>query len=306
MRGEIELKYKAAVVQMAVNSSDKQGNLKNALGFLKQAADEGAKVVAFPDYFLTDTPTTDQTADDIQKLAESIPGQTTKEFSKRARELGVYVVAGSIIEKGEDGKLYSTCAFIGPDGELIGKVRKTHPENAPPKHEIGCGINPGPGDYPIFDTEIGKIGIMIDMDGFAVEVPKILGLKGAEVIFWPVNFSVRFTTDVRLSSLLYSSIAESAYIATAARVGWHRKVPVHGSAYFGEERVDLMYAGGSGIVSDQTYLAAVPDFAEGIAVATIDTELPNNARRDPLKAQNYPYWRRPETYGILTQRQNPF
>ena len=297
------MKYKVAVVQMMIKESNKEKNLERALELLERAAQEGAKVVCFPDYFLTDTPTMDHTVDDIRKLAEPIPGPVTNKFSEKARELNSYVVAGSIIEKGEDDKLYSTSPFIDSNGKLIGKVRKSHPENAPAKRELDRGITPGPGDYPVFNTKIGKIGIMIDMDAVAVEVPRILGLKGAELIFWPVNFSAKFTGGIRMRSQ-FCSASEHAYVATAARAGWHKNVPIHDWAFFGETRRDLMFGGGSGIAFDGTYLAAVPDFSEGIAVATIDTELPNKVRRQSWDVM--PLLRRPETYGILVKKQKPF
>ena len=58
------------------------------------------------------------------------PGET---FAEAARRLNLYVVAGTILpEIGEDQKIYSPSAFRGPDGTLLGKVRKTHPEKHPP------------------------------------------------------------------------------------------------------------------------------------------------------------------------------
>lgn len=173
-----------------------------------------------------------------------------------------------------------------------------HPENAPAKHEIGCGVTPGPGDFSIFETEIGKIGIMIDMDGVAVEVPRILGLKGADVIFWPVNFSSRFTDGIHLMNR-YNSMAARAYLVSCCRTGWKKNTPVHAWGFMGEERVDLMYGGGSGIAFNGSYIAMVPDFAEGFAIATVDTEKPALVRK--LRKQEMPLERRPELYGLISK-----
>lgn len=293
------MKYRVAAVQMEVKTPDKQKNLERALGLLEAAAADGAKAICFPDYFLTDTPTKDMVQTGLKHIAEPIPGPTIDAFAKSAKKLGVYVVAGSILEMGEDKKIYSTSAFLGPDGKLIGKVRKMHPENAPAKHEIGCGVTPAPGDFPIFDTEIGKIGIMIDMDGVAVEVPRILGLKGAEVVFWPINFSSRFTDGIHLMNRYNSIAARFAYVVSSCRTGWKKNTPVHAWAFMGEERVDLMYGGGTGITFGGSYIAMVNDFAEGFAIATIDSEKPGMVRK--LRKQDMPLERRPELYELISK-----
>jgi predicted amidohydrolase len=292
------MKYKVAAVQMEVKSLDQQTNTNRALSLLETAAAEGAKAICLPDYFLTDTPTKDMAKKGLKDIAEPVPGPTINTFAEAAKKLGVYVIAGSILEIGEDTKIYSTSAFLGPDGKLIAKVRKTHPENAPAKHELGCGVTPGPGDYPIFDTEIGKIGIMIDMDGVAVEVPRILGLKGAEVIFWPINFSARFTDGIHLMNR-YNSVTSRSYLVSCCRVGWKKNTPLHGWAFFGEEQADLMYGGGTGITFMGSYLAMVADFSEGIAIATVDTERPGLVRK--LRKEVMPLERRPETYSLISQ-----
>jgi predicted amidohydrolase len=77
--------------------------------------------------------------------------------------------------------IYNTSALIGPDGTLIGKYRKV----ALPRTEIEFGVAPGD-EYPVFDTRLGKIGMMICYDGFFPEVARQLSLRGAEIIAFPV------------------------------------------------------------------------------------------------------------------------
>jgi predicted amidohydrolase len=71
--------------------------------------------------------------------------------------------------------------LLGPDGKLIGKYRKV----ALPRAEIEAGITPGQ-DYPVFDTRLGKVGMMVCYDGFFPEVARQLSRNGAEVIAFPV------------------------------------------------------------------------------------------------------------------------
>lgn len=116
---------------------------------------------------------------DFAEVAETVPGPSTDYFGRLAQEHGVHLVAG-ITER--DGHLiYNTSVLIGNDGELIGKYRKV----TLPRGEIEAGLMPGH-DYPVFDTSIGKVGMMICYDGFFPEVARQLSNNGAEVIAWPV------------------------------------------------------------------------------------------------------------------------
>lgn len=100
---------------------------------LETRASDGARIVCFADYFLTATPTKDTRKTGVEHIAGPIPGPTIETFAEAARRLNLYVVAGTILpEIGEDQKIYSPSAFRGPDGTLLGKVRKTHPEKHPP------------------------------------------------------------------------------------------------------------------------------------------------------------------------------
>jgi len=111
--------------------------------------------------------------------AEVIPGPLTEYFGELAKKNSVHLVA-SLYER--DGKaVYNAAVLMGPDGKLIGKYRKV----CLPHSEVEAGVTPGE-DYPVFDTKLGKIGMMICYDGFFPEVARELTARGAEVIAWPV------------------------------------------------------------------------------------------------------------------------
>ncbi|MRR36910.1 carbon-nitrogen hydrolase family protein, partial [bacterium] len=81
-----------------------------------------------------------------------------------------------------EGELvYNTAVLLGPDGTLVGKYRKV----CLPRGEIESGVCPG-ADYPVFQTPLGKIGMMVCYDGFFPEVARELSNRGAEIIAWPV------------------------------------------------------------------------------------------------------------------------
>lgn len=141
---------------------------------IAEAAQKKADLVVLPE-----TLTYFGTGKKMDECAETVPGPSTDYFGKLAKQHDLYIVAGLIEREGKT--LYNTAALLGPDGRLIGKYRKV----TLPRSEIEAGITPGH-DYPVFETRLGKIGIMICYDGFFPEVARALTIKGAEVIAWPV------------------------------------------------------------------------------------------------------------------------
>lgn len=289
------MKYKIAAIQMTVVPEDKEVNIKKALQFYDEAVEEGAKVVCYPEYFLTYPPHRGMTNEYVKSMAETIPGPSIDKFREKAKSTGTYCIAGSIIELAPDGKLHNTSTLIGPDGQIIGKFSKIHPENAPAKHEPGRGIYPG-SELPVFETEIGKLAIMIDMDLTTPEVPRIYGLKGADIIFVPIAWSAKFIPGIEIYSRA-SSMYSHSYVVFANPIGWRKKVPLHAWAFAGQSDVDLVYGGGTGVAWGVNLIARVPNFSEGIALVTIDTDKVKKAREND--ASIYPFWRRPDLYGTL-------
>jgi predicted amidohydrolase len=113
------------------------------------------------------------------EVAESVPGPSTDYFCGLAKQHGIYIVV-SLYER--DGRVvYNVAVLIGPDGRIIGKYRKV----CLPHAEVEAGVMPG-SDYPVFDTPLGKVGMMVCYDGFFPEVARELTSRGAEVIAWPV------------------------------------------------------------------------------------------------------------------------
>lgn len=111
--------------------------------------------------------------------AETIPGPSTDYFGELAKKHGLYVVAGLI--EHDRHQWFNVAVLIDPDGKVAGKYRKV----CLPDGEYDKGMSPGR-DYPVFDTRIGRIGMMICYDGFFPEVARELSNRGAEIIAWPV------------------------------------------------------------------------------------------------------------------------
>lgn len=115
----------------------------------------------------------------MEEIAEPIPGPSTLYFAELAKQHHLHLVL-SLYER-DAHLIYNTAVLLGPDGTLIGKYRKV----SLPPGEAAKGVAPGH-DYPVFNTKLGKIGMMVCYDGFFPEVARELTKNGAEVIAWPV------------------------------------------------------------------------------------------------------------------------
>jgi len=113
------------------------------------------------------------------QVAEPIPGPSTEFFAKLARQHTIHLVVGLVEREGH--VIYNTSVLLGSDGALIGRYRKV----TLPRTEIEAGIAPGT-EYAVFDTKLGKVGMMICYDGFFPEVARQLSANGAEIIAFPV------------------------------------------------------------------------------------------------------------------------
>jgi predicted amidohydrolase len=115
----------------------------------------------------------------LAEKAQTIPGPFTNILSERAKKYHCYAIA-SLHEK--DGDLfYNTAVLIDREGRIAGKYRKVHLAMG----ESEAGLTPG-NDYPVFQTDFGRIGILICWDDWFPEPARILRLKGAEILFFPL------------------------------------------------------------------------------------------------------------------------
>ncbi len=116
---------------------------------------------------------------DDTKIAEPVPGPTTERLGELARRKNSYVVAG-VYER--DGvALYNTAVLIDRKGRLAGKYHKVYL----PREEFEAGLTPGI-DYPVFDTDFGRVGMMVCYDVFFADPARGLALRGAELILMPI------------------------------------------------------------------------------------------------------------------------
>ncbi len=148
-------------------------NLSRGLMLAQKAVDQGAKLIVLPE--LANTGYAYQSREEAFELAQSVPfGPCVQVWSEFARQQGVYLACG--LAERDGMKLYDTAVLMGPDG-YIGKYRKAHLWN-----QEKLWFTPGDMGFPVFETPIGRIGLMICWDVWFPEVPRLLALQGADVI----------------------------------------------------------------------------------------------------------------------------
>lgn len=168
--------FKVALAQFPCKIGNKQHNINKMAKYAQQARKQKAAIIIFPEMSLTGYTTRDLT----YELAEEIPGPTTEKIEKIAKKENLYTIYG-MSEFSEKGKaiLYNTAVLIGPEG-YVGKYRKMHlPTHSvfEEKRYFRLGYQ-----TPVFETSIGKLGIIICYDIFFPEVTRALRLQGAKFI----------------------------------------------------------------------------------------------------------------------------
>lgn len=113
------------------------------------------------------------------EVAEPVPGPATLRLSNLARSKNAWVVAG--VYEREGALVYNTSVLIDRLGRIAGKYRKVYI----PREEMEGGITPGSA-YPVFDTDFGKLGMMICWDVQYADPARALALQGAEIIAMPI------------------------------------------------------------------------------------------------------------------------
>lgn len=164
----------AAVHHRPQGLKSAQENLDQFAKWIDEAGANKADIICLPEAM-----TLIGRGSDYLAAAEPIPGPSTEFLGKLAARNKAYLVAGLLERDGNAA--YNTSVLIGRDGKLIGKYRKI----SLPTSEYNGGLVPG-SEYPVFDTDFGRIGMMICWDVAYPEVARELAAGGAEMILMPI------------------------------------------------------------------------------------------------------------------------
>lgn len=169
------------ITQMACMESV-AANRSKQLRLIEQAAKQGADIVCTQELFASKYFC--QVEDHrFFKLAEKIPGPSTESIGRLAKKYKITVIA-SLFEKRADGLYHNTAVVIDPKGQITGIYRKMHIPDDPLYYEKFY-FTPGDTGFRAWDTDFGKIGVLICWDQWFPEGARLTAIQGAQILFYP-------------------------------------------------------------------------------------------------------------------------
>ena len=267
---------RVAAVQLN-STADLSANLASAERLTRAAAADGARLIVLPEKW-----TAMGTEEDLRTAAQPLEGEAVEWARALARELGVDLIAGSIVEQVEGQEKYAnTSVHVDPEGEVRAVYRKVHMFDV----EVGGRTYresdlEEPGDEIVCSQAADgtELGLSICYDLRFPELYRILAVRGARVITVPAAFTLATTRDHWETLLRARAIENQAFIVAANQVGAHP----------GGHR-----SGGRSMIVDPwgLVLAQAPD-GEAYATAELDLERQAQIRAQLPSLAN----RRPEAY----------
>jgi beta-ureidopropionase len=275
---------RAALIQAQANMS-KQEAIDKHVKMIADAADQGARVVGLQEIFHGPYFCAEQDPK-WYATAEPEDGPTVSRMREVAREHGVVLIV-PWYEEEQAGVYYNSACVIERDGTVVGKYRKTHIPHVGPCFWEKFYFKPGNLGYPVWETSVGRVGLIICYDRHFPEVARELGLKGAELVFNPsatVESLSRYLWELEQPA---HAVANGFWIAASNRVGVEAPLNQHkfyGSSYFCSPRGKIV--------------AQASDSEDEVLVADLDLD----EIREVRNTWQFFRDRRPETYGELAQQ----
>ncbi len=164
----------ATVNHLPTNTGSSRASVESFLPLLEEAGRQGCDIVC-----LGEGINMAGTGKGYPEIAEPIPGPTTELLGQVARRHGMYIVAA--IGEREHQAIYNTAVLIDRQGRVAGKYHKVQL----PREELEGGCTPGH-SFPVFDTDFGRIGMMVCWDLQYTLPAQALAVQGAEIIFLPI------------------------------------------------------------------------------------------------------------------------
>ena len=273
---------------------DPVANLEKAIDRIRQAAAGGAQIVCLQELFRSlyfcqrEDPA-------LFDLAEAIPGPTTEQLGRVARETQTVLIA-SIFERRTAGVYHNTAAVIDADGAVAGIYRKMHIPDDPLYYEKYY-FTPGDLGFRAFDTRHGRIGVLVCWDQWYPEGARVTALQGAQILFYPTAIGWHPREQAEVGQQQYQAweliqrshgLANGVYVAAVNRVG-HEGPADGGLAFWGGSFVSDPFGGVVRRASHER---------EEVLVVSCDLRRIEETRR------HWPFLRdrRIDAYGDITRR----
>lgn len=263
---------KIAFAQMKIDS-DLKTNLDNTLGYMEEAKKEGADLIFFPEVQLS--PFFPQFENrDVSQYVIKEKDDCLKQIILKSKELELYSSPNVYLEK--EGKKYDASLMIDRNGELMGISKMVHIFQGEKFYEQDY-YSPSDNGFQVYDTDFGKVGIVICFDRHLPESIRTCALKGAEIIIIPTANTKGENLEMFEWEIRVQAMQNNVFIAMCNRVG---------------KEFDMDFAGESLLVDPNGDLLVKMNDLEGLTVVEIDLSMVQKVR----KARPFINLRRPESY----------
>lgn len=285
----VKEEVRVAIGQIKVKMLDTEANLERMAKALEEVASRGgADLVVFPElasqgYVVHGAgprgdPKQKAFIVDYRREASPVPGRFSDGLGEIARKHNCYIISGlAEAHPTISANLYNSAVLVGPDGKVLGVHRKVHVPGAEKSYFHGGNT------LEVYDTDLGKLSMMVCADFCAPEAARTLTMKGAEIICVPYAYAAGMYRDDEMFNRAQSTRAweNSNFMVNANQVGSNGEWEFWGRS----------------CVADPfgSYIAMGEPFTEEVLMATL--------RRDDLLSARASYNRfrdrRPDMYGPL-------
>ena len=282
-------KYRVAVVQDSPVVFDREATLAKVGELTAKAAAEGARLVLFPEAFVSAYPKgldfgarigsrTAEGREDFRRYFESaveVPGPAVDSLAATAKKNSVYLVIG-VIERG-GSTLYCTVLFFSPRGEFLGKHRKLMPTAS---ERLVWGFGDG-STMPVLPTELGRLGAVICWENYMPLLRMSMYAKGVQLYCAP-------TADSRATwapSMQHIALEGRCFVLSCCQYLKRSDCPEDYQALPDDGPETVLMAGGSLIVDPFGQILAGPDF-DGPTILLAELDL----TRSPGASTTWTWW----------------
>lgn len=273
--------FKVAAVQMAPVQNDTDATLGKVIGYIEEAAGEGAKVIAFPEaivpgypwWIWMDGPIAGMDLFcELYDQAIEIPSPQVARLSAAAREAEAYVCV-SVTEK-DGGSLYLTQLWFSPDGDLLGKHRKMKATS----NEMTVWGDGDASMMPVFETEYGNLGGLQCWEHYIPHNVATMNAKNEQVHVsaWPIGMpdpSASFADEQCYVGAQYYALATGTFTLCASQI-WTKEMEDK-VCKNDEQRKVMAYGHGFTRIIGPTgmVISKLDHDVEGVCYADIDLRL---------------------------------
>mgnify|MGYP001806158328 CR=1 FL=1 len=219
---------------------------------------------------------------------DTIPGKITSVFAELAKKYKLYIFGGTIVER-EGENYYNSTFVIGPEGNILGKARKNHCYAA----EM-VAVTPG-NEMLLLELPFGKVGVLVCSDFWIPEMPRILALKGAEIIYVAGSSLLQNISDIK-PCMRANSVFNVCYTVFTSVIGSVEGTRVN------DKKFKIEFGGHTTIAEPDRIMNSLDD-EEAVLCEELDMDYIRELRSIDVKFQKthfFSLWgRRPELYGDI-------